>query len=223
MKRTLFGFTAAALLATGSASALIIGPDVTINEVLGNTTSTDTEFIELYNAGGLAQDLTGWSIEVWDSDSGASGQDGGAPYALSGSIAAGGFVLLGGPEFASIFGITPDIALPANAIENSSYTMILVDDSSNVIESIFVTDGGDGDAATRDGSLITPDATVGPDGSFLPAGIYRTTDGGASFGVLEFSPRPAPTATPGASNIPEPGSLALLGLGGLLVARRRRG
>ena len=40
--------------------------------------------------------------------------------------------------------------------------------------------------ATRAGAAITPDLTVGPDGTFLPAGFTRTTDGGNTTRLLEF-------------------------------------
>lgn len=215
-------FAATALLWSTTAGAAVF-----INEVLGSTTSTDTEFIELFNDGGSAVDLTDWSITLYDSDAGGSfgGIDGGSPHVISsGSIDAGGFFLLGGPAFTSIFGITPDQALNANAIENSSYTMVLADASSNVIETVFVTDGGANDQANIAGSVIAPDLTVGPDGTFLPAGFYRTVDGGSDTEILEFSPRPAPSATPGFTNVvPEPATGLLMGLGlaGLSSVRRR--
>ena len=217
--RMLTALLAAAGMA-GAASA-----DVTINEVLGSTPGTDYEFIELYNSGGGAVDLTGWSIELWDSDSGGSfgGSDAGAPYALSGILAAGGFLTLGNPTVGGILGFTPDLALPANAIENSSYTMILRDAGAAIVEAIFVTDGGAGDAANDAGTLITPDATVGPDGTFVPAGFYRDPDGSGNFVTFDFDDGDiALRATPGGTNFPAPGSLALLGFGCLLGARRRR-
>jgi len=201
---------------------------VHINEVLGSTTSTDTEFIELYNDGPTAIDLTDWTITLYDSDSGTSfgGIDGGSPHTIAAgsSVASGGFFLLGNPEFEALFGITPDASLPANAIENSSYTMVLADASSTIQQTVFVTDGGAGDAANIAGTVISPDLTVGPDGTFLPAGFFRTTDGGPTTGLLEFSPRPASSATPGLSNVPEPGTVLLMGLGlaGLASIERKR-
>jgi predicted extracellular nuclease len=210
------------LLALGaSANGAIV-----INEVLGSTTGTDSEFIELYNTGGSSIDIGDWQIELWDSDSGASfgGADDSSPHVVptGTTLAAGGYYLMANPTFSSYYSATPDFALPANAIENSSYTMILKDSSLATINSIFVTDGGVGDAANDAGTLITPDLTVGPDGSFLPAGFYRVGDGGATTALLEFSPQPAPSATPGAMNLPEPATMALLGLGALAIVRRRR-
>ena len=203
--------------------AVAANAGVTINEVLASTPSTDTEFIELYNTTGAAIDLTGWSIELWDSDadsSGFGGADGGAPYALSGSIAAGGYFTLGNAQSQAFLSYTADITIGANSIENSSFTMILRDASNAVVESIFVSDNV-ADVANIAGTPITPDFVVGPDGSFLPAGFYRVGDGSSNIAFLEFDQTPA-SATAGYANLPAPGALALLGLGGLATARRRR-
>lgn len=217
---------AIAVVGASQAQGATVVNDVVINEVLGSTTSSDTEFIELYNAGAAAVDLTGWSIELWESDFVVPGvppasQDGASPYALSGSIAPGGYLLLSNALADTAFGVTGDILLPSNSIENSSYTMLLKDAGASIVNSVFVTDGGAFDAANDGTSVITPDLTVGPDGSFLPAGFYRVGDGSATTALLEFSPIPAASATPGAANLPEPASLALIGLGGLAMFRRR--
>ena len=205
--------------------AVPVSAQVVLNEVLGSTTSDDTEFIELYNAGGAAVDITGWYIDLWDSDAGTSFglADDGAPFVFpTASIPAGGWYLLANDLAEAAFSVTADLAIQQNAIENSSYTMILKDSGGVSINSLFMTDGGDGDAANDAGTLITPDLTFGPDGTYLPAGCYRVGDGNPTLAMLEFSPIPAPSATPGGPNIPEPASLTLLALGGLAVLRRRR-
>ena len=205
-----------------AAAGSIASADVVINEVLGSTSGADNEFIELYNTGGSAVSLAGWTIELWDSDAGSQfgGADGGTPYALGGSIAAGGHWTIANAGAQALYGFTADINQEI-AIENSSYTMVLRDDLANIINTIFVTDGGAGDAANIAGTLITPDLTFGPDGSFLPAGFYRVGDGSDTLGLLEFG-QPSASATPGAANIPAPAALAVLGLGGLVAGRRRR-
>lgn len=186
----------------GNANAAIV-----LNEVLGNTTSTDTEYIELYNTGPGSVDISGWEIELWDSDVGGSFglADAASPYVIPAatSLPAGGYYLLANSEAESLFGVTADLALPNNAIENSSYTIILADGSGGtVIDSFFLTDGGAGDEPNRAGvTPFTPTATIGPDGTFVPAGFYRVGDGNATFAELEFSPRPAPSGTPGAANL----------------------
>ena len=98
--------------------------------------------------------------------------------------------------------------------------MILRDASNAVVESIFVSDNV-ADVANIAGTPITPDFVVGPDGTFLPAGFYRVGDGSSNIAFLEFDQTPA-SATAGYANLPAPGALALLGLGGLATARRRR-
>ena len=197
---------------------------VVINEVLGSTTSTDTEFIELYNTGGAAVDISGWSIELWDSDAGAAfgTPDAASPYVIPGGtlLAPGGYYLMSNATADAAFGVTGDFLLPANAIENSSYTMILKDAGLASVNSAFVWDSGVGDAANDAGTLITPDISFGPDGTFLPAGFYRVGDGSSTLAILEFDPIPAPSATPGYANLPAPSALALLGIAG--IARRRR-
>jgi len=196
---------------------------VTFNEVLGSTSGSDAEFIELYNTTGASVDLAGWTIELWDSDADTAGfgqQDGGSTFSITGSIAAGGHYTLGNALSISTYGYTADQIIGANSIENGSYTMVLRDATSAIVETFLVLDNI-ADVANIAGAPITPDFTFGPDGTFLPAGFYRIGDGSANIGLLEFG-QPSPSATPGAANLPTPGALALLGLGGLVTGRRRR-
>jgi MYXO-CTERM domain-containing protein len=204
------------------------GADVLINEVQGSTSGSDWEFIELYNSGGVAIDIGDWQVELWDSDEGnVGGADGAAPYVIPGGsmIPAGGYFLLANMLASDGYAVIADLALPANAIENSSYTIILADGpllGSIILDSILVVDGDadDLDNANRAGDAITPGAIFGPDGDFLPGGLYRVGDGSPNLALLEFDV-PSPSATPGAANIPAPASLTLLGLGAIFARRRR--
>lgn len=215
--------TLAAIAAlTGAAHA-----DVVINEVQASTSGSDWEFVELYNTSGADVDLSGWQVELWDSDTGnVGGADGAAPYVIPGgaTIPAGGYYTIANDLAQAGYGFAADLVFGANSIENSSFTIILADGpllGSNVLDSILMIDSvDDAGNANRAGDLITPGAIVGPDGDFLPSGFYRIGDAGANFGFLEFDV-PSPSATPGAKNIPAPATLALLGFGSLANRRRR--
>lgn len=207
------------------AAATAANADVVVNEVVGSTTGADVEFVELYNTGATAINLTGWTIELWDSDSDAGGSgfggaDGTAPYALSGSIAAGGYWTIANGEAASQLGFIGNAIFGNNSIENSSYTLILRDNNGTAVNTIFFWDSGAGDQANDAGTIVTPDFTVQPDGGFLAAGFYRAGDGSDNIVMHNFSD--FSDYTPGAANVPAPGALALLGLGGLAASRRRR-
>ncbi len=213
--------------------------NVLISEVLGSTGGSDWEFIELANTGAAPVDISGWAVELWDSDdtAGFGDADGGSPYAVPGGtiLNPGDVFTFGNSIAASNYGPALfDASLPANAIENSSYTIVLADTLSVAMDAIFVTDGDAGDSANRAGVPIIPSLTVGPDGSFLPAGFYRTDTVGG-FGLLNFSTPgfgDSPDdelnngqlngGTPGVYQIPTPGAAALLAVAGLAGIRRRR-
>lgn len=178
---------------------------VVLNEVLGSTESTDTEYIELYNAGPESVDISGWSVEFWESESGAGfGSSNGGPYTVpvDTMLVDGQHFLFANPETEGVFTdasgnpVIGDVQLPPNAIQNSSYTVVLKDAEQTVINTVFVTSGGSDDAANIAGELTAPDFSIGPAGMFLPAGFTRTVDGGDTLAMLEFSPKPAPSGTP---------------------------
>jgi hypothetical protein len=174
--------------------------DVVINEVLGSTTGEDREYIELYNPGPAAVDISGWQVFLYDSDTGSSfgGLDGGSPFAVPAGVtlAVGDHFLFANPLAQTEFGVTADVLLPANAVENSSYTAILKDAGGGIVNAVFVRDTGATDSANHAGVAIVPEFTVGPDGTNLPAGFTRTPDGASTFSLLPFSLSPPSAFTP---------------------------
>ncbi|MGC9417981.1 MAG: ExeM/NucH family extracellular endonuclease [Rhodovulum sp.] len=177
-----------------------------INEVVGSTTGADVEYIELVGAPGTA--LDGLSLIVVESDAGTStgAIDFQYDFETGDMIGENGFLLLGNASVAATYGVTPNIIIPDNSIENSSYTIALVETASitgttvtgteTVIDSVGVTDGDEGDFFAFDAPV------VGPDGSFLPAGAFRVEDGvdtdsSGDFGISSFGNDPTvntPTA-----------------------------
>jgi hypothetical protein len=67
---------------------------------------------------------------------------------------------------------------------------------------------------------------IGPDGNFVPGHIYRSNDGNSAWAIGLFSidggNGAGPLDSPGVSNVPTPGALALLGVAGVAGLRRRR-
>jgi hypothetical protein len=216
------------LLSAFSVAASSASASVFINEVLASTTGPDVEFFELFNSGASAVDLTGWTLTVYESDGGnpTFGNPDSTYTFGTASIAAGGYftALNAEAQSPSFFGISGDDTLADNFFENSSSTYVLFDGTSNV-DIVFMTDGDAGDEANINGTSVTAGLSVGPDGTFFPAGFTRIGDGGSTANLLDFG-SPTNGATPGAANpVPEPSAFALLaGLIGLacVTGRRRR-
>ncbi|NEP70434.1 MAG: ExeM/NucH family extracellular endonuclease [Okeania sp. SIO2G4] len=159
------------------------GSNLVINEVLGSTTGTDVEFIELFGQAGTS--LDGLSIIVVESDAGSSNGniDKRVDLGAEDVIGDNGFFLIGNTQILenSVYGVTPNQEISSNFVENSSYTIALVETSSLagssvsgsevVIDTVGVTDGGTTD------SFFFNAPVLGPDGSFLPAGVRRVADG----------------------------------------------
>ncbi|WP_299473286.1 choice-of-anchor I family protein [uncultured Roseibium sp.] len=178
-----------------------------INEVLGSTTGPDSEYIELFGTPG--ESLAGLSLIVVESDDQSSNGtiDRQFDFGDDAVIGENGFYLVANELTESTYSVTADDTIPDNFIENSSYTIALVETASItgstvtglevVIDTVGVTDG-------EDDSFFAFDAPViGPDGSFLPAGVGRITDGvdtdtAADWSILDFNNSPdVNTPTPG--------------------------
>ena len=133
-----------------SASTLPAGV-VRINAVLGSTTGTDSEYVELFGVPGTS--LDGLSVIVVESDDQASNGTIDRRIDLTGAdtIGANGFFLLANGLAETTYGVTADKTISNNTIENSSYTLALVETSSLtgstvagtevVLDAVGVTDG----------------------------------------------------------------------------------
>ncbi|HEX8386525.1 MAG TPA: T9SS type A sorting domain-containing protein [Rubricoccaceae bacterium] len=231
-----------ATLSAAAGAALLLAPGsqaqqaVRINELLASTASTDTEFIELSGTPGTS--LTGLTLVIIEGDRNSSTGIGLADraIALTGTIPADGYWFAASPAAVTAYpgAGTPDQAIANDTFENGTGTYLLVtgftgttgddldtnDDGTldatpwaSIVDGIALVDAGIADTP--------PDAayysvTFGPDGTNLPAGVYRSGNGAGPYTLLEFAV-PAPSATPGFAN---PGTSSAEGTprGGLSLA-----
>ncbi|WP_299655630.1 ExeM/NucH family extracellular endonuclease [uncultured Jannaschia sp.] len=192
-----------------------------LNEVLGSTTGTDSEYIELFGEAGTS--LDGLSVIVVESDAGASNGmiDFRLDFGAGDAIGANGFFLAANGIAAATYGVTPNLAIADNSIENSSYTIALVETASLaggavtgqevVLDAVGVTDG-EGPESFAFGAPV-----VGPDGTFLPAGVGRVEDGvdtdqASDFEILNFNngaPNSPTAGTMGDDGEPDTGDVTI--------------
>ena len=178
-----------------------------INEVLGSTTGPDTEYVELFGTAGAS--LDGLSIIVVESDAiDANGTiDFRYDFADGTTLGDNGYYLVGNELVQTTYGVLPNAIFATNAIENSSYTIALVLTSSltgdavsggeEVIDAVGLTDGEGEESFAFDAPVI------GPDGTYVPAGVSRVEDGvdtdqASDWEQADFNNDPAVnTPTPG--------------------------
>ena len=194
----------AGMAIASSATAAIV-----INEVDYDNIGTDTaEFIELFNPDATAQDLTGLSLVLFN---GTSVYSTNGTFALSGSIPAGGYYVFGN--------VTPtnfDPTVNTDLIQNGS------------IDGFGIYSGNAPTTATAT-NLVVGVVYEGRGGFPVEFELITVDDSTSVAGSLQRDPSATSTfvlsnpPTPGQLNVvPEPTSLALLGLGGLALAVRRR-
>ena len=231
MKLRVMAFAAACVLAVASLSSA-----QTFNEVRISSPGAEDDvsnFFELFDVPGTS--LDGLSVIVVSSEF-APGSINNAFDLTGTSIGADGFYLAGDateyPDADLDTTGTDYFGSPANFLLVDGFTGVAGDDLdavddgvidnalfTSVIDSLFMDDGdSDGTTAFDYGG----GDSVGPDGTFTPAHVFRDVDGGGTWQIGEFGDRSFDT--PGLSNvaIPEPSSIAVLGLIGLAGLGRRR-
>lgn len=88
------------------AASLAVQANVFITEVADPSDQYTGRYVEIYNSGSSAVDLTGWQIRRYANDSTTSGD-----IDLSGTIAAGGFYIVANSDtdFNTFYGMSPDL------------------------------------------------------------------------------------------------------------------
>jgi predicted extracellular nuclease len=167
----------------GKPASAATGDPVLINEVLASHSGDDdTEFIEFFGIPGTS--LDGLSLIVVEGDAGPSqgNIDRRMDFGPSDILGSNGFYLVGNPAgLGTNYGVTPNVVVSNNYLENSSLTVALVQTSSLsgssvsgsevVLDAIALNDGHAGDA------FFFGAPVIGPDGTYFPAGARRVTDG----------------------------------------------
>jgi hypothetical protein len=217
--RTFRYFTTLILLLLGTS---LSNGQIVINEIHYDDTSTsgdDAEFVELYNAGGAAVDISGWYL---------AGQDeAGANYTpqatftvpASTMLAAGGYYVIGNPAVPNVNLVVAPGA--SGVLENDAELTELRDSGNNLIDAFLqeANKGPDATGTTGYGALSAAQlAQVGPGPSpgyfsngtaadrpnspFIAGSIARFVDGvDTNNNGYDFGFRPA---TPGSTNSPAP-------------------
>jgi hypothetical protein len=183
-------------LTPGGPASAVTGDPVLLNEVLGSTSGTDVEFIELYGDPGAA--IGGLSVIVVESDDGASNGtiDRRVDIPAGTTLGGNGFYLVGNGLVATQYGVTPDLAIANDFVENSAYTVALVQTASlsgsTVTGSEIVLDALGVPDPTEPNTFHFGAPVIGLDDGFLPAGAHRVTDGvdtdtAADWALADFS------------------------------------
>ncbi|NOH01103.1 MAG: lamin tail domain-containing protein [Chloroflexi bacterium] len=173
---------------------------VVINEVAWAGTANslpDDEWIELYNPGNRAINLTGWTLRAYD----------GTPsITLSGVIPAGGYFLLERDDNRTVSNIAAD-QIYTGTLSNSGEILYLRDNSNRVID----TANGNGGSWPRGssstyGSMERIGVSAENDSTwFTNNGTKKNgknANGGDILGTPKQGNTPAPTATPSKTRTP---------------------
>lgn len=239
-------FLAAAGLATAASAQF------SINELRIDQGGSDaSEYFEIAGQAGASLDGM-WYVVIGDDGGDGSGNPGSRSGSVEAAVDLSGLVMPADGYFLAAessfgtggLGLTGDIDL---LLANFELNFENSDNVSHLLVSGFTGAIGDLLDTNRDGTLdITPWSAmvdgisliekpfpdfesdefnygfgggIGPDGTFVPGHIYRFANGSGPWNIGAFS---GGNDTPGTANIPAPGALALLALGGMVSARRRR-
>lgn len=193
------------------------GPRVVINEAYlkgGSANAPFTQkFVELYNAGDTAQDLSGWSLQ-YRSASSESAPTGANTQSLAGSIAAGGYYLIALPGNGANGAALPAADLTSTGLNPSGTNGQLF--LADVAESLALPAGsvdddrvvdflGYGSAVGFETAAATVDGGNSVPNSLVRSGFVDTDDNSADFtNATTVTPQGSAGGTPAPEPEPDP-------------------
>lgn len=227
MNRTLLGLAGLGAIATG-ASANVFFTEIFYN--LNGTEGGATEWVEIYNGGQTAVDMSGW-VYGDSQDNSFAGAFGAGTILGAGEVAVIAFQ--NADTFRSIWGqgitvfqIDTAVSL-ANTPSATNETVALFDGMGNLVDEVNFAANENGWPGVANGASISLLSSA-LDGSSNDVGSnWAITSIGVNGGreALIFNPDIANATALDISSagvVPAPGALALVAVGGLLGARRRR-
>lgn len=175
---------------------------------MGNQTSASDEWMELYNSGSSAEDLSGWIL---------ISEDGGMTINLQGNISAGAYYLIERTDDTTVPEIMADLISPfGNGLSNSGEILILKNSSGQEIDRVDASAGWPaGDNATKETMQKSASGwiTAAPTPKSINSGAGQAVE---SNGDADQSQTPAPAES--GSVMPPPAPQIIADAGGKRIA-----